>query len=773
MKKSYLHLIWLLALLALPMLGHAQYEFKTVTPVPYQQDFNLLSGTRSFANNTTLPGVYAQADFGTDYNPTVFMANNGSNTEANYYHFGSLDPASSSDRSFGGIAGTSFTSGIGYVGVRLKNTTGRYIRSLDIKYAMEQWYNSGRVDKARVAVGYLVAPVGRTVTGLTNRAGAWTDIPSLAVDAPSTAGVISNRDGNSPSNRRVQQATLTNINLAPNQEIMIRWGYVLNSTTNGNGLSIDDILITPQVESNIYYLLASTTSKLDDIRSWNSKLDGTGTAPRDFNGDGMVLYVTNKVDGTRLNGTLNLSGKNSKIVIGQGTATGSLTIASGKNISGMVEVAAGSTLRVETNTPALTLNAVAPTSIVEYANTSSQTQTVLGTTYGTLRLIGAGSKVLNGDVIVNSTLALDNSKVTLNNNDLTVLRGGTVTNTGTNAYVQTNDEGSLQQTVKSDNVKVLYPVGNSTYNPVWLQQSQAQSEDVFGVVVSDNLFASYENGKVKAKDKKRKGVGTPVVNRVISRTWFIDEEVKGNSNLTVTFQWENTAATSGFVASATQVNHYENDKWDSSAQTAAKVVATNVFQATRTGIKSFSPFGVSSGPGGVLPVQLVSFTAARAAASVRCNWKTASELNNDHFTVERSADGKKFNAIGTVAGLGTSAVGRAYTFVDAKPLPGTAYYRLQQQDTDGTSTYSAVIAVAGSLGQTEVTIFPNPGTGHFQVLGFPTEIKQTATVRNILGAQVQTVASDGTLDLSAQPAGVYLLQLQTASGLQTKRIVKQ
>jgi hypothetical protein len=178
--------------------AHAQYTFTDAALMPYKQDFNSLTGTVGLTGNqlTALPEVYAQAEFGTlpftsAFSPTTIGANDGSNTLANYYHFGYAGTTgTSTDRSLGGIAATTTADGIGYVGVRFKNGSSVTIKNLEVQYAMEQWYNSGRQDAASVSVSYLTAPVGTAITSLLERTGTWQTMAPLRVDAPSTATVI-------------------------------------------------------------------------------------------------------------------------------------------------------------------------------------------------------------------------------------------------------------------------------------------------------------------------------------------------------------------------------------------------------------------------------------------------------------------------------------------------------------------------------------------------------------------------------------------------------
>ncbi|QKG52670.1 hypothetical protein [Hymenobacter sp. BRD67] len=291
MKKVYFIGAMLLSWLsAVPT--WAQYTFTDTALQPYVQNFNTLSGSVAMSGNQLVSPaeVYTEATFPTgilDYTPTTIEANDGSNSVSNYYHFG-YSSGATTDRAFGGIAGTSYSyDGTGYVGIRLKNGSSVTIKNLEVMYAMEQWYNSGKQDAARIDVSY---QTGSAITSLL--AGTWTPVPALGVNAPSTATVIASRDGNSATNRRVAATTLMGLNLAPGQEIMLRWGYALNSTTNGNGLSIDDVVVTP--ETGVFY--SNTTGDLGLLANWDQSPWTTGqvtaaSPPASFTADNQVFYV--------------------------------------------------------------------------------------------------------------------------------------------------------------------------------------------------------------------------------------------------------------------------------------------------------------------------------------------------------------------------------------------------------------------------------------------------------------------------------------------------
>jgi hypothetical protein len=109
-----------------------------------------------------------------------------------------------------------------------------------------------------------------------------------------------------------------------------------------------------------------------------------------------------------------------------------------------------------------------------------------------------------------------------------------------------------------------------------------------------------------------------------------------------------------------------------------------------------------------LPIELLSFTGSCQGNSVELRWTTATETNNDYFTICRSIDGINFNDIEKVAGAGNSSQPLNYSFSDKKPYMGTAYYRLKQTDIDGAFKYSTVVVTKCSDAFSDVIVYPNP-----------------------------------------------------------------
>jgi subtilisin-like proprotein convertase family protein len=212
----------------------------------------------------------------------------------------------------------------------------------------------------------------------------------------------------------------------------------------------------------------------------------------------------------------------------------------------------------------------------------------------------------------------------------------------------------------------------------------------------------------------------------------------------------------------------------STGTTTADVVPTNqgtpCFTYSLTdnfGCTYTHPQCITVNCGASLPVGLVSFDAAVVDNhSVRLNWETSSEQNNDYFVVERSASGfESWEEVTSVDGAGTSDISNFYAALDEVPLNGMSYYRLKQVDFNGQvrvhETESVYIDIAG---MNDLIIFPNPATDKVTVQGDAISLS-TFQLLNELGQDVRTKTpsfkpNDGALvlDISSLSSGVYVIK---------------
>ncbi|TDN39392.1 T9SS type A sorting domain-containing protein [Hymenobacter sp. UV11] len=187
--------------------------------------------------------------------------------------------------------------------------------------------------------------------------------------------------------------------------------------------------------------------------------------------------------------------------------------------------------------------------------------------------------------------------------------------------------------------------------------------------------------------------------------------------------------------------------------------------ALRLGLSSFSQFGVGQATA-PLPVVLTSFRAtAGGTCGVRLDWATASEAQSDRFEVERSADGRSFVPLATIASR-NSAGGGTYSYLDQQPGEGLNYYRLKLMDQDQTSTYSPVATLTVACGAGgPVALAPNPATSTVHLPGL--RAGQTLHVYGNDGRLVYAgpaTGPDQPLDVSGWATGLYLVHIRNADG---------
>jgi hypothetical protein len=182
-----------------------------------------------------------------------------------------------------------------------------------------------------------------------------------------------------------------------------------------------------------------------------------------------------------------------------------------------------------------------------------------------------------------------------------------------------------------------------------------------------------------------------------------------------------------------------------------------------------------------LPIELLEFTAAAHEGKVRLRWITSSELNNDFFTVERSSTGETFEAVGTVAGKGTTTNTSTYELEDPMPLHGVSYYRLRQTDYDGVFTFSPIERVTVTR-EPAVTVYPNPVAEDGATIllsGLPVGEELELVLLDPVGRALET--RRGMTDASgewrlqwtsdATQPGVYLLQVRSLHLQKVVRVV--
>jgi len=220
-------------------------------------------------------------------------------------------------------------------------------------------------------------------------------------------------------------------------------------------------------------------------------------------------------------------------------------------------------------------------------------------------------------------------------------------------------------------------------------------------------------------------------------------------------------------------------------------------------ISGFSEFAF--GGDNPLPVELNSFTASQIKNEVLINWKTATEVNNYGFEVEKKSPSPtpsiregslEWQKIGFIAGSGNSNSEKSYSFIDQNPLISndpankvnanqTILYRLKQIDNNGLFKYSEEIEVDINNIPAEFVLeqnYPNPFNPVTSIkFSLPANHFGNVTLKvyDILGNEVSTLVNENKLagnyevkfDASSISSGVYYYQLNAGNFVETKKMI--
>jgi hypothetical protein len=178
-----------------------------------------------------------------------------------------------------------------------------------------------------------------------------------------------------------------------------------------------------------------------------------------------------------------------------------------------------------------------------------------------------------------------------------------------------------------------------------------------------------------------------------------------------------------------------------------------------------------------LPIELLNFEAAymEETGFVELKWSTATEIDNDFFTVEASRDGSNWTEILRQKGAGTTHQFTSYIDFDKNPYDGINYYRLKQTDFNGDYTYSKTIAInIQSSNDNTVIAFPSPVNDILNIsspgISFE-EIYVLDSKGDIVAQQSNPDLSENIqIDFGSFKNGNYLVKLKTKDTIATKKI---
>ncbi|WP_291728543.1 T9SS type A sorting domain-containing protein [Bernardetia sp.] len=174
-----------------------------------------------------------------------------------------------------------------------------------------------------------------------------------------------------------------------------------------------------------------------------------------------------------------------------------------------------------------------------------------------------------------------------------------------------------------------------------------------------------------------------------------------------------------------------------------------------------------------LPIELLSFTTKNVENGILLNWKTALEIDNDYFQVERAPFNNisNFNSIGFVQAVSETNPINNYNFTDTEVRSSEKYYyRLKQLDVDGSFNYSPII----------VAEYESDSSLKWRIKSSSWELENIGTnqsvqigVYNIFGERIEkcTLTKDiFKIDVSSLSKGIYIIKYIQGSKVLTQKV---
>jgi hypothetical protein len=391
----------------------------------------------------------------------------------------------------------------------------------------------------------------------------------------------------------------------------------------------------------------------------------------------------------------------------------------------------------------------------------------------------ASAAQLASDITVSHQLALTAGALDLNTHALTLGRSTTGAVTRTAGYFlseQPDNSSAVAWVIGTAPGVHTIPFGTVSggYIPVQIE------------VTSGNL------GTVKVSTYPTNSANLPYPVWPTAVTNLLDDQGLDNSANTVDRFWEITPTGAG-VAKLTltaqqselgTVSNLTAQRWDSVSETWEDPLPGQTSSATAVtvpNVSAFSTFAITENLA-PLQVQFLDFEAYAVDAIVLLKWKTGSEVNSDHFSVQRSADGLSFTEIGTVGAAGNSQVVLHYADEDRNPLQGRSFYRIVEHGTDGSMVYSEIRAVYFNAPKAiAFEAYPNPTTQanlRLRIVGGDDETI-TVTLTDLLGRVMHTaqVTPDSDIfvyvfeNLPPLVRGTYIVQTKSQQGSDSFKIM--
>ncbi|MES2647253.1 MAG: Ig-like domain-containing protein [Bacteroidota bacterium] len=185
--------------------------------------------------------------------------------------------------------------------------------------------------------------------------------------------------------------------------------------------------------------------------------------------------------------------------------------------------------------------------------------------------------------------------------------------------------------------------------------------------------------------------------------------------------------------------------------------------------------------GGLLAVNLNSFSYTIRDCAVNLTWKTLLETNLSRFVIQHSSDGNKWKDAASLHAKGNATTGFGYSYQHRNPANGSNYYRLAIFEEDGTVAYSVIIKPVINCMSTSMIARPNPFVNKISI-NYLATMEEIATIQlhdntgRLMATKMQTVTEGANtielLSLEKLPKGIYLISVATKNNRYQQKLIK-
>lgn len=396
---------------------------------------------------------------------------------------------------------------------------------------------------------------------------------------------------------------------------------------------------------------------------------------------------------------------------------------------------------------------------------------------------------LTDHITVSRILTLTSGTITTGNYNVKMTNGwyDDVVDGSANNYLNSWVFGNLQRYLDDDSRWFDLPVGTATTSYLAKIFYLSSSDD------HKNLFACFDPNALTGNTGVLNVIedGTPYNSVCPEGVWKIDPDVAFAGVYNIKCYINNFSGLSDnmFTILKRPTNSTSYNDWTCGTCGIGVGLEPNggdgrilSYQyALRKSLTSFSQFCIAK-TSGALPVNLISFDADCDDEQISLKWITASETNNDFFTVERSMDTGNWEVVKIIEGAGNSNTPTTYLATDENQDEKYYYYRLKQTDYDGNFEYFGIETVDCVDEQGILDVIWNAEDGNLSVNIFSDEqVNAVICIVNILGQNVfysEYSLIKGVnkfeIDATAFAGSSYLLSVITESGnsLNEKIIIK-